>query len=74
MELPSMAMRLFTALEICELVIATFFICPKMSVNCMKEDCVEKMFRDIKAYCIFEGTNQIQKIIISGAVLAGKAH
>lgn len=40
----------------------------------MKEDCVEKMFRDIKAYCIFEGTNQIQKIVISGAVMSGKAH
>ena len=40
----------------------------------MKEDCVEKMFRDIKAYCIFEGTNQIQKIVISGAVLSGKGH
>lgn len=40
----------------------------------MKEDCVEKLFRDIKAYCIFEGTNQIQKIVISGAVLSGKGH
>ena len=40
----------------------------------MKEDCVEKMFRDIKAYCIFEGTNQVQKIVISGAVLSGKGH
>lgn len=40
----------------------------------MKEWCVEKMFRDIKAYCIFEGTNQIQKIVISGAVLSGKLH
>lgn len=40
----------------------------------MKEDCVEKMFRDIKAYCIFEGTNQIQKIVISGAVLSGHGH
>ena len=38
----------------------------------MKEDCVEKCFRDIKAYCIFEGTNQIQKMVISGAVLSGK--
>ena len=40
----------------------------------MKEDCVEKIWRDIKAYCIFEGTNQIQKIVISGAVLSGKGH
>ncbi|MCI8414085.1 MAG: acyl-CoA dehydrogenase, partial [Ruminiclostridium sp.] len=40
----------------------------------MKEDCVEKLMRDIKAYCIFEGTNQIQKIVISGAVLSGKGH
>ena len=40
----------------------------------MKEDCVEKCFRDIKAYCIFEGTNQIQKMVISGAVLSGKGH
>ncbi|MEG2000629.1 MAG: acyl-CoA dehydrogenase family protein [Evtepia sp.] len=39
----------------------------------MKEDCVEKIWRDIKAYCIFEGTNQIQKIVISGGVLSGKA-
>ena len=34
----------------------------------MKEDCVEKCFRDIKAYCIFEGTNQVQKMVISGAI------
>jgi alkylation response protein AidB-like acyl-CoA dehydrogenase len=40
----------------------------------MKEDCVEKMWRDIKAYCIFEGTTQVQKIVISGAVLSGKAN
>lgn len=40
----------------------------------MKEDYVEKMFRDIKAYCIFEGTNQIQKMVISGAVMSGKGH
>ena len=40
----------------------------------MKEDCVEKCFRDIKAYCIFEGTNQVQKMVISGAVLSGKGH
>lgn len=40
----------------------------------MKEDCVEKMWRDIKAYCIFEGTTQVQKMVISGAVLSGKAN
>lgn len=40
----------------------------------MKEDCVEKCMRDIKAYCIFEGTNQIQKVVISGALLSGKKH
>ena len=40
----------------------------------MKEGCVEKCFRDIKAYCIFEGTNQIQKMVISGAVLSGHGH
>jgi alkylation response protein AidB-like acyl-CoA dehydrogenase len=40
----------------------------------MKEDCVEKMWRDIKAYCIFEGTTQIQKMVISGNVLAGRNH
>ncbi len=38
----------------------------------MKEDCVEKIWRDIKAYCIFEGTTQVQKIIISNAILSGK--
>lgn len=38
----------------------------------MKEDCVEKIWRDIKAYCIFEGTTQVQKMVISGAVLSGK--
>lgn len=38
----------------------------------MKEDCVEKMWRDIKAYCIFEGTTQVQKMVISGALLSGK--
>ncbi len=40
----------------------------------MKEDCVEKCMRDIKAYCIFEGTNQIQKVVISGNILSGKNH
>lgn len=40
----------------------------------MRDDCVEKCWRDIKAYCIFEGTNQIQKMVISGAVLSGKNH
>ena len=40
----------------------------------MKEGCVEKCFRDIEAYCIFEGTNQIQKMVISGAVLSGHGH
>jgi len=40
----------------------------------MKEDCVEKIWRDIKAYCIFEGTTQVQKIVISGAVMSGKAN
>lgn len=40
----------------------------------MKEDCVEKIWRDIKAYCIFEGTTQVQKMVISGAVLSGKKH
>ena len=34
----------------------------------------EKCFRDIKSYCIFEGTNQIQKMVISGAVLSGHGH
>ena len=38
----------------------------------MKEDCVEKMWRDIKAYCIFEGTTQVQKMVISGAIMSGK--
>lgn len=33
---------------------------------------VEKLFRDIKAYCIFEGTNQIQKIVISHSLLDEK--
>ena len=40
----------------------------------MKEDCVEKMWRDIKAYCIFEGTTQVQKMVISGNVLSGRNH
>lgn len=40
----------------------------------MKEDCVEKIWRDIKAYCIFEGTTQVQKMVISGNVLAGRNH
>ncbi len=38
----------------------------------MKEDCVEKVWRDIKAYCIFEGTTQIQKMVIGNAILSGK--
>ena len=30
--------------------------------------------RDVKVFQIFEGTNQIQKMVISGAVLSGKGH
>ena len=40
----------------------------------MKDYPVEKLARDIKPFAIFEGTNQIQKIVISGAVLSGKGH
>ena len=31
-----------------------------------KEYPVEKMMRDAKLYQIFEGTNQIQRVVISG--------
>ena len=31
---------------------------------------VEKRFRDAKLYQIFEGTNQIQRMIVSGDILA----
>lgn len=40
----------------------------------MKDGPVEKIWRDIKVYCIFEGTTQVQKMVISGAVLSGKGH
>lgn len=40
----------------------------------MKDGPIEKIFRDIKVYCIFEGTTQVQKMVISGAVLSGKGH
>ena len=35
----------------------------------MKEYPVEKIFRDAKIFQIFEGTNQIQRVVISGALL-----
>ena len=31
---------------------------------------VEKLFRDAKLYQIFEGTNQIQRVVISGVQMA----
>ncbi len=34
-----------------------------------KEYPVEKLMRDAKVYQIFEGTNQIQRMVIAGAVL-----
>jgi alkylation response protein AidB-like acyl-CoA dehydrogenase len=34
-----------------------------------KEHLVEKWFRDIKVYDIFEGTGQIQRIVISRSIL-----
>lgn len=40
----------------------------------MKDGPVEKIWRDIKVYCIFEGTTQVQKMVISGAVLSGGGH
>ena len=40
----------------------------------MKDGPAEKIFRDIKVYCIFEGTTQVQKMVISGALLAGGGH
>lgn len=40
----------------------------------MKDGPLEKIFRDIKVYCIFEGTTQVQKMVISGAVLSGQGH
>ena len=33
-----------------------------------KEHLVEKWFRDIKVYDIFEGTEQIQQLVISRAI------
>ncbi len=35
----------------------------------MKEYPVEKIYRDAKIFQIFEGTNQIQRVVISGALL-----
>jgi acyl-CoA dehydrogenase len=32
---------------------------------------VEKFFRDVKVYDIFEGTGQIQRIVISRRILQG---
>ncbi|MDR1605280.1 MAG: acyl-CoA dehydrogenase family protein [Gracilibacteraceae bacterium] len=37
----------------------------------MKESPVEKLMRDVKVMQIYEGTNQIQRIVIGGATLAG---
>ena len=38
-------------------------------VGYSKEYPVEKRFRDAKLYQIFEGTNQIQRMVISGDIL-----
>ena len=38
----------------------------------MKDGPLEKIWRDIKVYCIFEGTTQVQKMVISSAILSGK--
>ena len=35
----------------------------------MKEYHVERLMRDAKIYQIFEGTNQIQRVVISGNLL-----
>lgn len=40
----------------------------------MKDGPIERIFRDIKVYCIFDGTTQAQKMVISGAVLSGRGH
>ncbi len=37
--------------------------------GCSKEHLVEKWFRDIKVYDIFEGTGQIQRVVISRKIL-----
>ena len=33
---------------------------------------VEKLMRDAKLWQIFEGTNQVQRMVIAGAMAAGK--
>ena len=38
----------------------------------MREYPVEKIWRDSKIFQIFEGTNQVQRVIISGQLLGGK--
>ena len=35
----------------------------------MRDYPVEKLYRDSKIYQIFEGTNQIQRMVISGQLL-----
>jgi len=32
---------------------------------------IERMYRDIRVFPIFEGTNEIQKVVISGGILRG---
>ena len=34
----------------------------------MRENHVERMFRDAKITQVYEGTNEIQRLIISGAI------
>ncbi len=41
------------------------------AAGCAGDSLVEKWFRDIKVYDIFEGTGQIQRVVISKRLLTG---
>jgi acyl-CoA dehydrogenase len=41
------------------------------AAGCAGDSLVEKWFRDIKVYDIFEGTGQIQRIVIAKRLLEG---
>ena len=55
-----------SALEAC-----TVAITAMGAAGCAGDSLVEKWFRDIKVFDIFEGTGQIQRIVISKRLLEG---
>lgn len=46
-----------------------FYIRDESSYGYMRDYPVEKLMRDAKLFQIFEGTNQIQRVVVAGSML-----